>query len=128
MPDDSSFRISIRAADAATLAQVERELEALRGQEPAGAELLDDPAPRPRAMDPLLTTLMVSMVAGFASGIGKEVGERALAWLVAKIQAAVTKRGGKVTMKVAGVELEVNEHTDPGQLGAEFTAALGTRP
>ena len=126
MADD--IRVSIRAADAATLAEVERELEALRGQEPSGAELLDDPSPRPKAMDPLLTTLMISLVAGFASGIGKEVGERALAWLVSKIKAAVKKRGGKVTMKVAGVELEVNEHTDPAELSSKFTAALGAKP
>jgi hypothetical protein len=122
------IRVAIRASDPGTLAELERELAALRGQEPAGAELLDDPTPRPRSVDPLLATLAFALVTGMASGAGKKLGEALMTWLIDRIRAVVKRRKTSVTLTVAGVALTVDEHSDPDRLAAAIVDSLGARP
>ena len=116
--------VSIRATDPATLAEIERELDALRGQEPSGAELIDDPRPRPQVVDPLVTTLAIALIAGVASGAGKKLGEAVMTWLIDRIRGIVRKRKARVTLSVAGVDLTVDEQSDPSQLAAQIGPAL----
>jgi len=123
-----TIRVAIRAADQETQAEVARELEALRGQEPSGAELIDDPAPRPRSLDPLLTTAAIALVVGVASGAGKKLGEVAMAWLIERIRGIAKKRQNKIIVSVSGVQLTVDEHTDPEQVAAQLAPAAGGAP
>lgn len=122
------IRVAIRASDPATRAEIERELAALRGQEPEGTELIDDPAPRPRTVDPLLATLAVALVAGFASGVGKRLGETLMTMLIERIRTVVKKRRAKVTMTVAGIQLSIDERSDPAELAARLVTSLGGKP
>lgn len=115
------IRVGIRATDPATLADIERELEALRGQEPTGAELIDDQSPRPKTVDPLLTTIVVALVAG----AGTRLGETVMTWLIERIRGIVKKRKANVTLTIAGVEVTVDEQTPPDQLATQFGRALG---
>lgn len=115
------IRVGIRATDPATLADIERELDALRGQEPPGAELIDDPSPRPKGVDPLLATLAIALV----TGAGTKLGEVVMAWLIERIRRIVKNRRARVTLTVAGVEFTVDEQTEPDQLAAQFGRALG---
>lgn len=122
------IRVAIRAADRETQSELERELRALRGQEPAGAELLDDATPRPRGADPLLTTMLLGLGAGIAGGAGKALGEAVMKWLIERVKAIVTKRKSTAIVTVAGVELVVTETSDPAQLAALAAESLGRRP
>jgi len=122
------IRVAIRAADRETQSELERELRALRGQEPAGTELLDDPAPRPRGADPLLTTMLIGLGAGLAGGAGKVLGEVVMKWLIERVKAIVAKRKSAAVVTVAGLEVTVTETSDPGQLAAQVSEALGRRP
>jgi hypothetical protein len=118
------IRVGIRATDPATLADIERELEALRGQEPPGAELIDDPSPRPKGVDPLLATLAIALV----TGAGSKLGEVAMAWLIERIRRIVKNRQARVTLTVAGVELTVDEQTDANEAAVRFGRVLGKKP
>ena len=118
------IRVAIRATDPTTLAEIERELATLRGQEPPGAELIDDPSPQPKVGDPLLATLAIALVAG----AGGKFGELVIEWLVERIRKIVSKRKAKVTLTVAGVQLTVDEQTKPDHLAAQFGKAMGGKP
>jgi len=118
------IRVGIRATDPATLADIEQELEALRGQEPPGAELIDDPTPRPKGVDPLLATLAIALV----TGAGTKLGEVVMSWLIERVRRIVRDRKARVTLTVAGVELEVGEESDPTELAARVGRVLGKKP
>jgi hypothetical protein len=118
------IRVGIRATDPAALADIKRELEELRGQEPPGAELIDDPTPRPKGIDPLLVTMAIALV----TGAGTKLGEVAMTWLIERIRRIVRNRRARVTLTVAGVELTVDEQTDPKAVAAQFGRVLGERP
>lgn len=122
------IRVAIRASDPATRAELERELAALRGQEPEGTELIDDPAPRPKTVDPLLATLAIALVAGFASGAGKRLGETLMTMLIERIRTVLKKRKAKATMTVAGIQLSIDERSDPAELAARLLTSLGGKP
>src|SRR5260221_13986065 len=110
--------VSVRADDPATRVEISRELEALRGLEPAGAERVEDTRPRPRVADPLVVTLAIALATGVAAGAGKKVGELAITWLVERVRAVVQKRKTRVTMSVGGVTFTVDEHTVPADVAA----------
>ena len=118
------IRVGIRATDPATLADIERELQALRGQEPAGAELIDDPTPRPKGVDPLLATLAIALI----TGAGTKLGEVAMSWLIERVRRIVRDRKSRVTLTVAGVELTVDEQSDPSEMAAQVGRVLGKKP
>ena len=122
------IRVAIRTTDPGTLAEIERELAGLRGQEPEGTELLDDPAPRPRTVDPLVATLAVALAAGIASGAGKRLGETLMTLLIERIRTVLKRRKAKATLTVAGVQLSVDEHSDPAQLAAQLVASVAAQP
>jgi hypothetical protein len=122
------IRVAIRTSDPGTLAEIEREMKAMRGQEPAGAELLDDPSPRPRVADPLQATMLIALAAGLAGGAGKELGQALVKWLIERIRNIVKKRKASAIVTVAGVELSVDEDSDPDQLAAHFTASASRKP
>lgn len=103
-------------------------MEALRGQEPPGATLIDDAGPRPKVVDPLVTTLAMVLVGGVAAGAGKRLGEMAITWLIERIRSVMKKRKASVIVTVAGVQFTVDEQTDPDQVAAQFGMALGRRP
>jgi hypothetical protein len=105
------MRIEIQAGDPATGAAVRRELEALRGQEPSGAELLDDPTPRTRGLDPLVATALVGLVAGIAGGAGQQIGVTVMTWLIERIRALAGKRKTSVLLIVDGVSQQVDANT-----------------
>ena len=119
-----SIRVAIRATDPTTLAEIERELADLRGQEPPGAELIDDPSPQPKVVDPLLTTAGIALLAG----AGGKLGEIVIEWLVERIRRIVAKRKAKVTLTVAGVQLTVDEQAKPEHLAAQFGKAMARKP
>ncbi|HEU5217697.1 MAG TPA: hypothetical protein VFU23_03515 [Gemmatimonadales bacterium] len=116
--------MSLHAADRATIAEIEQELEALRGQGPPGAELVDDPAPKPMVVDPLTTTVAIALVVGIAGGAGKILGEQAMHWLIDKIKSIVSRRKANVNLTVAGLEVNVDEHTDTRRLAAQVARAV----
>ncbi len=120
--------VSVRADDPATRSEISRELEALRGLEPAGAELVDDTRPRPRVVDPLVVTLAIALAAGVAGGAGKKIGELAITWLVERVRAIVQKRKTSVTMSVGGVSFTVDEHTVPADVAARVAGGTLNEP
>ena len=105
------MRIEMQASDPATGAELRRELEALRGQEPAGAELLEDTRPRPQVIDPLVATAIVGVVAGIAGGMGKEIGARMVGWLIEAVRGVAQRRKTKIILSLGDVSLEVDEQT-----------------
>ena len=118
------IRIAIRAGDPATIVEVDNELEALRGHEPAGGELIEDPTPRIRIAGDLLTTVLVALVSGVAVGAGKQVGETVITWLVERIRALTKRRKTVVTLSVGDVSVTVDEHTVPAKAAAQLAAGL----
>ena len=112
--------IAVRADDPATRAAIERELAALRGREPAGAELVEDTRPRPKVVDPLVVTMAIALATGVAGGAGKKIGELAITWLVERVRAIVRKRKTSVTMTVGGATFTVDEHTEPAEVAARL--------
>jgi len=118
------IRIAIRAGDPATIVELDSELEALRGHEPAGAELIEDPTPRIRIAGDLLTTVLVALVSGVAVGAGKQVGETVITWLVERIRALTKRRKTVVTLSVGDVSVTVDEHTVPAKAAAQLAAGL----
>ena len=122
------IRVSLRADDAAMLADITAELDELRGQEPEGvALLLEDPAPRPQAVDPQVAIVGLALVTGVASGAGTKLGEVVMTWLITRIKRIVKKKKTKVAVKVAGVEFTVDEATDPEVLGPELSRVIAMK-
>jgi hypothetical protein len=115
-----SIRIAIQAGDPATTAAVRRELEALRGREPSGAELLQDPAPRTQGFDPLVATAIVGLVAGIAGGAGQQIGVAVMTWLLERIRAVVKRQKTSVILTVGDVSERVDEHTRPQDAAAKL--------
>ena len=105
------IRIAIEAGDPATGAELRREIEALRGQEPSGAELLEDTTPRTRVADPLLTTAILGLVAGIAGGAGKQIGVTVMTWLIEQIRAVAGKRKTSLIVTVDGVSHQIDANT-----------------
>lgn len=122
------IRVSVRAEDAATLADITAELDALRGHEPEGVALLvDDSSPRTRAVDPQVAMVGLALVTGVAGGAGTKLGEAVMTWLITRIKRIVKRKKTKVAVKVAGVEFTVDEATDPEQLGPELSRAIARK-
>jgi hypothetical protein len=117
------IRMSIRAADAATTAELRRELEALQGQEPAGAELLEDRTPRPQLADPLLTSALIALVGGIAGGAGKGLAETLMGWLLERIREVAKRRKTTVIVTLGETSLEIDERTRVSE-AATLAAAL----
>lgn len=105
------IRIAIQAADPATAAELRRELEALRGHEPSGAELLEDTAPRTHVVDPLAATAIVGLVAGVAGGAGQHLGVVVMTWLVERIRVLAGKRKTSMVLIVDGVSQQIDANT-----------------
>jgi len=118
------IRNAIRAGDPATIAELDTEIEALRGHEPAGAELIEDPTPRTTVAGDLLTTVLVALVSGVAVGAGKQVGETVITWLVDRVRALAKRRKTVVTLSVGDVSVTVDEHTTPAAAAAQLAAGL----
>ena len=118
------IRVSVRADDAKVIADITAELEELRGQEPEGVALLLDESPRTRGLDPQVAVVGLALVSGVASGAGTKLGEVVMTWLIARIRKIARKKKAKVTLKVAGREVTVDEATNPESLGAELAGAL----
>lgn len=100
------------------------ELAALRGQEPHGAELIDDPAPHPAMMAPLLTTVLISVVAGMGGAVGRKIAESAIALLVERVRAVAGRRKSALILSVGTVSLKIDEHTEPSRVAAELASGL----
>ena len=119
------IRISIQAEDPATLAELGDALEALRGHEPAGAELIEDLAPRPRVvLDPLVTTVLIAVVAGMGGAVGKELGQSVIAWLVERMRTVAKRRKSPLIVTLGEASLTVDEHTAPAKAAAQLGAGL----
>ena len=118
------IRLSLRAEDASVMADVTAELDQLRGKEPEGVALLLDESPRTTAIDPAAVIVGIALVSGVASGAGHKLGEVVMTWLIARIRKIAKKKKAKVSLKVAGREVSVDESTDPEALGAELARAL----
>lgn len=114
------IRIAIQAGDPKTGAELRRELESLRGQEPSGAELLDDPAPRTQVVDPLAATAIVGLVAGLAGGAGQQLGMTMIAWLVERVRQVVARRKTSVILTIGDVSQEIDAHTRAQDVAAKL--------
>jgi len=121
------IRISIRAEDAKMLAAITADLDELRGTEPEGAALLLDESPRTQAIDPQVAIVGLALVTGVASGAGGKLGEVVMTWLIAKIRKIAKKKKTKVSVKIAGREVTVDESTDPETLGPQLAEAIERR-
>jgi hypothetical protein len=118
------IRISIQASDPATVVELNNEFEALRGHEPKGAELIEDPAPRPRVMDPLLTTVLIAVVAGMGGAVGKELADSVIVWFVERMRAIAARRKSPLIVTLGDASLTVDEHTAPAKAAAQLAAGL----
>ena len=118
------IRISIQASDPATVVELNNEFEALRGHEPKGAELIEDPAPRPRVMDPLLTTVLIAVVAGMGGAVGKELADSVIVWFVERMRAIAARRKSPLIVTLGDASLTVDEHTPPAKAAAQLAAGL----
>jgi hypothetical protein len=115
-----AIRMTIQAGDSKTTAEVRRELAALRGQEPSGAELLDDSTSRTQVLDPLLATALVGLVAGIAGGAGQQIGVSVMTWLVERIRGVAKRQKTSVIVTIGDVSHRVDEHTRPGDAAAKL--------
>jgi hypothetical protein len=122
------IRVAIRAADPETQSELRRELRALRGQEPPGTELLDDPSPTFRSTEALLTTMLFALAAGLSGGAGKALGEAMMKWLIERVKGIVTKKKSSAIVTVAGIDLAVHPDSDPAELAARFAEAMARTP
>ena len=120
------IRVSLRAEDATMLADITAELDELRGEEPEGVALLLDESPRTRALDPASAIVGLALVSGIASGAGNKLGEVVMTWLITRIRKIAKKKKTKVSVKVAGREVTVDESTEPETLGPELARAIET--
>jgi hypothetical protein len=119
------IRIAIQAGDPATMVELDKELEALRGHEPAGAELIEDPAPRPRVvLDPLVTTVLIAVVAGMGGAVGRELADSVISWFVERMRAIAARRKSPLIVTLGDASLTVDEHTAPAKAAAQLAAGL----
>jgi hypothetical protein len=119
------IRISIQASDPATAVELNNEFEALRGHEPKGAELIEDPAPRPRGIDAqLATTVLIALVAGMGGAVGKELADSVLSWFIERMRAVAARRKSPLIVTLGDASLTVDEHTVPAKAAAQLAAGL----
>lgn len=118
------IRIAIQAGDPATMVELNRELEALQGHEPAGTELIEDPGPRTRALDPLATTVLIAVVAGVGGSIGRELADSLISWFVARMRAVAARRKSPLIVTLGNASLTIDEHTSPADAAAKLAAGL----
>ncbi len=120
------IRIVVKANDAATMVDLGKELQALRGHEPEGAALIDDPEARPEALEPLLSTVALALIAGMGGAVGRELGQHLIAWFVERMRAFAGRRKTSLILTIGKVSLQVDEHTIPGQAAARLAAGLSS--
>lgn len=120
----AEIRVAIKANDAATMAELGNELAALRGQEPQGAQLIDDPAPHPATIEPFLTTVLIAVVAGMAGAVGREIAQSAISWLVTRVHAIAGRRKSVLILSVGKVSLKIDADTDPRRAAATLAKGL----
>ena len=118
------IRIAVRAGDPATMLELNRELEALHGHEPAGTELIEDTAPGTRALDPLTTTVLIALVAGMGGAVGKELADSLITWFVARMRAVAERHKSPLIVTLGDASLTIDEHTAPADAAAKLAAGL----
>ena len=51
-----------------------------------------------------------------------------MSWLIERVRRIVRDRKSRVTLTVAGVELTVDEQSDPSEMAAQVGRVLGKKP
>jgi hypothetical protein len=122
----AEIRIVVKSNDAATMIDLEKELEALRGHEPEGTQLIDNPDAGARALEPLLSTVAIALIAGMGGALGRELGLSLISWFVERMRAVAARRKSNLILSVGKISLQVDEHTIPAQAAAKLAAGLSS--
>ena len=118
------IRIAIQAGDPATMLELNRELEALHGHEPAGTEFIKEPTPGTRALDPLTTTVLIAVVAGMGGSVGRELADSLITWFVERMRSIAGRHKSPLIVTLGDASVTIDEHTSPATAAAKLAAGL----